>query len=65
MNLRKYHEAISALQDGKKITKKRIAEVMGMSTRNLRRYNTEEYDEIIKKYNAALKNIKPNESLCI
>lgn len=64
-NLRLYAEAVNSLQDSSKITQKRIAEHMGMSTRNLRRYDTEDYDERIKKYNAALKNIKPNESLCI
>ena len=55
-NMKEYAEAIYTLQDGAKITKKRIAECMGMTTRNLRRYKTEEYDDIIKKYNALLKS---------
>jgi Mn-dependent DtxR family transcriptional regulator len=51
----KYEEAIYVLQDGKKITQKRIANYMGISTRNLRRYNTEMYTELIGKYNDAIK----------
>ncbi len=61
-NIRKYQEAIQMLQDGKKITQKRIAEYLGMSARNLRRYMTEEnmeffklHEDLIKKYNVALK----------
>ena len=63
-NLRRYAEAINCLQDCKKITQKRIAEFMGMSPRNLRRYRKDEihgdffekYDEVVKKYNAMIKN---------
>jgi hypothetical protein len=51
----KHHEAIHALQDGRKITKKRIADYMCMTTRNLRRYDTKAYDAQIKNYNDALK----------
>jgi hypothetical protein len=53
-NMKKYLEAINNLQDGKKITKKRIAEYMGMSPRNLRRYNTDGFDELIARYNKTL-----------
>jgi VirE N-terminal domain len=57
-NIRKFEEAICVLQDGKKITQKRIAEYMGMSTRNLRRYATQKYDELIDNYNATIKSCK-------
>jgi DNA-binding transcriptional regulator YiaG len=53
-NIRLYEEAISALQDGTKITPKRIAEYMGMSVRNLRRYKTKAYDDVINEYNQSL-----------
>jgi len=53
-NLR--HNAISALQDGTKITQKRIADYMGMSPRNLRRYKTQKYDELIEHYNISIKS---------
>ena len=54
-NVRSYLEAIKSLQNGKRITKKRIADYMGVSTRNLRRISTEELEVLIKKYNSALK----------
>ncbi len=53
-NMKKYLEAINNLQDGEKITQKRIADYMGMTPRNLRRYNTDEYDELIARYNKTL-----------
>ena len=67
-NLRKYVEAISALQDGTKITYKRIAEKLGISERHLRRIrDNEEYLEffekqqiVIENYNAELKKRKQN-----
>jgi hypothetical protein len=52
---RTYEEAIHSLQDGCKITQKRIAEYISMTTRNLRRHDTTSYDAIIKNYNATLK----------
>ena len=52
--MKKYLEAINNLQDGEKITQKRIADYMGMTPRNLRRYDTDEYDELIARYNKTL-----------
>lgn len=40
-NLRHYEKAVSALQDGNKITQKRIAEYMGLSRRQVSRYKTD------------------------
>jgi len=54
LTMKKYAEAVSALMDGTKITSKRIAEYIHMSPRNLRRYDTVEYIELIKRYNNAL-----------
>jgi len=62
-NIRLYEVAISVLQDGKRITQKRIADHMGVSARSIRRYKTveneelfKEYEELIKKYNETLKS---------
>jgi DNA-binding transcriptional regulator YiaG len=46
-----FTEAIQVLQDGKKLTQKRIAEHMGVSTRTIRRHLTPEFVEIINSYN--------------
>jgi hypothetical protein len=54
-NIQKYLEAIHSLQDGMKITKKRIADYMGVSARNLRRIETKEIDELLKRYNKTMK----------
>lgn len=53
-NLKLLNEAIQVLQDGKKLTQKRIAEYMGVSTRTMRRYMTKEYKELYQKYNITL-----------
>lgn len=57
-NLKLFNEAIQVLQDGKKITQKRIADYLGVSTRTIRRYNTLKFDEIISRYNNNIKVIK-------
>jgi hypothetical protein len=56
-NMKKYLEAINNLQDGEKITQKRIADYMGMTPRNLRRYDTDEYNELINTYNQRVKSL--------
>ncbi len=61
-NIRLYEEAISALQDGKKITSIRIAEYMGLSRKQASRYRTDkryaermkELQRIIDDYNKSL-----------
>jgi DNA-binding transcriptional regulator YiaG len=52
---KKFDNAIQVLQDGKKISQKRIAEHLGVSTRTIRRYMTDECEELIQLYNANLK----------
>lgn len=62
-NIRLYEEAIYALQDGKKISIKRIAGYMRLSTKQVSRYRTEkcyaekmeEYQRVIDDYHATLK----------
>ena len=62
-NIRLYEEAITVLQDGSKITVKRIAEQMGLSTKQVSRYRTEKryadrmnkLQRIIDEYNATFK----------
>lgn len=62
-NIRLYEEAIFALQDGKKISTKRIAEYMRLSTKQVSRYRNEkcysgkmgEFQIIIDEYHATLK----------
>lgn len=62
-NIRHYEEAVTALQDGKKITIKRIAEYMGKSRKQVSRYRTniqlkEHLSRIqttINEYNATLR----------
>ena len=64
-NIRLYEEAIHELQDGKKITVKRIAEYMGLSTKQVSRYRKDirynekmlEFQKVIDNYNTALKKI--------
>ncbi len=56
-NTKKYKiftEAIQMLQDGKRITQKRIADYMGVSTRTVRRHLTPEFVEIITSYNITI-----------
>lgn len=63
-NLRHYEKAISALQDGKKITIKRIAEYMGLSRKQVSRYRTDEKYKVLMQsvqikidaYNLLIKN---------
>ena len=53
--LRLFADAVNSLQDGKKITQKRIAEYIGMTARTIRRYKSEKIDEgIIGYYNNSL-----------
>ena len=62
-NIRVYEEAIYALQDGKKISIKRIADYMRLSTKQVSRYRTEkcyaekmeEFQRVIDDYHATLK----------
>ena len=56
--LEKLNEAVCVLQDGNRITQKRIAEYIGMSVRNLRRYDIDKYDEIISRYNDTIKSMR-------
>jgi len=49
-------EAISGLQDGKRITKKRIAEYLGISTKTVGRHMTDDIENSIKNYNKSLKS---------
>jgi hypothetical protein len=51
----KYVQAIKDLQDGCKITQKRIGVYMGMDERTIRRYQTPETKAMIKDYNDSLK----------
>lgn len=53
----KYLKAINDLQDGFKITQKRIGEYMGVGERTVRNYQTSETKALIKKYNETLKKI--------
>lgn len=62
-NIRRYEDAVSVLQDGRKITINRIAEYMRLSRKQVSRYrNDERYRELIGRiqskiteYNATLK----------
>lgn len=60
-SLKSLEEAINVLQDGKRITQKRIANHMEISTRTIRRYMTGEYHELIDRYNKSVKKIKKRE----
>ena len=51
----KYHQALIDLQDGIKITQKRIGEYMGVDERTVRNYQTPVTKELIKKYNETLR----------
>ncbi len=53
-----YEVAIKELQDGKKITQKRIAEYMGISARNLRRFDAGEYRKLVENYNKSFTGTK-------
>jgi DNA-binding transcriptional regulator YiaG len=55
-NIMNYEKAVVALQDGTKITQKRIANYMGMSTRNLRRYTRDGNEELFKKCEEIINN---------
>ncbi len=65
-NIRLYEQAIYALQDGKKITVKRIAEYMNLSTKQVSRYRNDHrhyeplkmFQKIIDDYNESLKPSK-------
>jgi DNA-binding transcriptional regulator YiaG len=57
-NQKLFEQAINELQDGTKITQKRIANQMCISTRTIRRYMTDRYDELIRRYNSSLILIK-------
>ena len=54
---REIGNAIELLKNGKKITKRRLAEEVGLSTRQLDRKLTAEMKQEIKEYNLRLKNI--------
>lgn len=62
-NIRRYEKTVLMLQDGEKITVKRIAEYMGLSPKQVSRYRTDErYNELmetiqikIDEYNKSLK----------
>lgn len=54
----RFENAIRMLQDGKKITQKRIASQMALSTRTIRRYMTKENDDLILVYNMTINKIK-------
>ncbi len=56
--MKKYAEAITVLQDGCRITQKRIAKHMGVSIRTIRRHDTSSYDDMIKSYNSNRNLIK-------
>jgi len=58
MNMEKFEQAISVLQDGKRINQKRIADYMSVSTRTVRRYLTDDFNAVIKKYNTNLKLVR-------
>ena len=50
-NIKLYMEAINALQDGEKITVKRIAGYMGLSTKQVSRYrNDKRYEELMNGF---------------
>jgi DNA-binding transcriptional regulator YiaG len=57
-NKKKFAEAIQVLQDGKRISQKRIAEYLGVSTRTIRRYMTSDYYELVSKYNTSIRQFK-------
>jgi hypothetical protein len=58
-NIAKFEEAINVLQDGRRISQKRIADYMGVeSTRTVRRYMTEDYEALIRKYNSTIKQTR-------
>lgn len=50
-----YHQAILTLQDGRKITQKRIAEHMGIDVRTIRRHYTSKIKALVLRYNKSLK----------
>lgn len=54
---REIGDAIERLKNGKKITKRRLAEEVGLSTRQLDRKLTPEMNQEIKAHNLRLKNI--------
>jgi len=66
-SIRLYEQAINSLQDGEKITVKRIAEYMGKSPKQVSRYRNDqrhderlkEFQKIIDDYNESLKPSKP------
>lgn len=55
----RYIETIKMLQDGHKITQKRISDAMGVSERTVKRYQTPEIKNLIKEYNTSLKKSPP------
>lgn len=57
-SLKCFEEAINVLQDNKRITQKRIADHMKISTRTIRRYMTGDYQELIDRYNRSLNQLK-------
>ena len=58
MNTEKYKEAICVLQNGEKINQKRIADYMGVSIRTVRRYMTDDFEALIRKYNSSIKQTR-------
>jgi hypothetical protein len=62
VNQKRFEEAIYVLQDGNKITQKRIAKYLGLSTKTIRRYMNVKYEELFKRYNATVRSMKKHKS---